>query len=397
MKTFLAVIAIALTVLISGCVTEPVCGDGSCDTGECFKSCPSDCEVPIPPEPPEQYTYTYEAKFEPPEGRILHGMGQFSGGNEDYIEMLVDGLKPASSLKFISVGKGTRPWDSMKDSVRNYFGYEYSEGRIPSLEMHMFDVEKKYSGSSEEYFAIDDEVAQTDKYDSKIRDIAQIAKKHGKPIFMRIGGEFSGSWNGYHPYEYPKAFRKAVDIFREEGADNVAFIWCYMPSAPGDFDEKNAQGEWKWFPGDDVIDWYSIDVFKASHFSGPLTVGNGLTANGKTDKFLKMAEEHGKPVILAETSAASVNMTDDYQDGVSDWNQYFVPFFEFVEKYPVIKGFHYINYNWPETPHYGEQGWMQASININSYISQKYKEELEKDKYLHTDEIGKLKDHWKYK
>ena len=60
-------------------------------------------------------------------------------------------------------------------------------------------------------FGIDHEVASTSRFDERIEDLARIVKEFGKPVIVRIGGEFNGRWNGYHPYAYPKAFRKIVD------------------------------------------------------------------------------------------------------------------------------------------------------------------------------------------
>jgi len=390
MKTFLAVIAIALTVLISGCITEPVCGDGKCESGESFESCPSDCESP--------YTYTYGAKFEPPEGKIIHAMGNWEEGNNDYLGLLDNSLYPASTLSywgsFIDCGdECVRPWSFYEQSIKKALATESAAGRIPHLNFG-FGGDKE-DIETDPYFALDEEIANTNKHDQLIKKYAKIVADYKKPVFVRIGFEFEGFWNGYQPYEYPKAFRKAVNIFREEGADNAAFVWCFT-GATNDFDEKNAQGEWKWFPGDDVIDWYSIDIFRSDDFTGPLTKDGESTTYGNLDRFLKMAASHGKPVILAETSAINVDITSSQQDGEKDWNTWFVPYFGLMEKYPQIKAFHYINVDWTDTP-WDEQGWQQANIKVNPYISQKFVEEISEEKYLHVDEVGKLKDHWKYK
>lgn len=133
---------------------------------------------------------------------------------------------------------------------------------------------------------------------------------------LRIGGEFSGNWNGYHPYEYPKAFRKIVMTARASGADNIAFIWCYEPAAPDDFDAKNAAGEWKWFPGNDVIDWYSIDLFAAHDISGPTSAHSALSPFGRTPKFFDMAAAAQKPVVIAESSPEAYNLA---LGGTTSW------------------------------------------------------------------------------
>ena len=163
------------------------------------------------------------------------------------------------------------------------------------------------------HFGIDHEVASGSRYDSRLEDLARIVREFGKPVTVRIGGEFSGWWNGYHPYAYPKAFRKIVAMFRAAKVDNAAFVWCYEPAAPGDFDERNEAGEYRWFPGADVIDWFSIDWFNREDFTGPLTGGRRggeLTAHGRTQKFLDMAATYRKPVMIAESGPARYDLSD---------------------------------------------------------------------------------------
>jgi hypothetical protein len=63
------------------------------------------------------------------------------------------------------------------------------------------------------------------QYDDKIRRLARAYKNLKQDIFLRIGYEFNGPWNGYNPTAYINAYRRVVDIFRAEGVTNVAFVW----------------------------------------------------------------------------------------------------------------------------------------------------------------------------
>lgn len=169
-------------------------------------------------------------------------------------------------------------------------------------------------------------------------------------MLLRIGGEFSGWWNGYHPYEYPKAFRKIVTMFRAAGASNVAFVWCYEPAAPGDFAATNPGGEPKWYPGSDVVDWFSIDLFTKSDVSGPLTSHGALTPFGKTTAFLDFAVASGKPAVIAESAPSYYDLGDPVAAAAA-WTEWFTP----------------------------------------------YVAELAKAKYLHAGELSQLKDYGLYK
>ncbi len=205
-------------------------------------------------------SYTYGAKFEPPDGRVVHAMGQWEQYNTKLLPLLPVELRPAAKLIFIEIGDTPRGWrpEGIRAMMRRYD----EEGFIPSLDIAPRGNQPGQAvlaTRADPRFGIDHEVASTSRFDGRIQDLARIVKEFGKPVIVRIGGEFNGWWNGYHPYAYPKAFRKIVALFRAAQADNAAFVWCYEPAAAGDFDERNNAGEYKWFPGDDVIDWFSID------------------------------------------------------------------------------------------------------------------------------------------
>jgi hypothetical protein len=334
-------------------------------------------------------TYLYGAKFEPPRGRILHGMGQWLDGNASYVRMLGDpAIMPASELHFAAVGDWPRPWDHRLEVFRQELAKDKAEGRFPHLDIGLFEIDS----ATRHEKGIDHIIATTDRYDSRIRDLALVLHDLGGPAFVRIGGEFSGEWSDYHAYEYPKAYRKIVQIFREEGADNCAFVWCYEPSCPDDFDVQDTRGP-RWFPGDDVIDWFGLDIFETSEFapgSGARSSANSVAKAARAERFLAMAREHGKPVILAECSPARQELTPDLEDGRRDWNEWFGPFIQFMHDHPEIEAFHYINYNWSKGGSLAESGWKDARIELNSYISKKWIAELHKPEYLHAPDVALL-------
>jgi hypothetical protein len=218
----------------------------------------------------------------------------------------------------------------------------------------------------------------------------QVAKNYKQPLMIRIGGEFSGWWNGYHPYDYPRAFRKIVALFRAAGVENAAFVWCYEPAASEDFDAKDLLGNWKWYPGPDVVDWFSIDLFATWDISGALLGHSGvLTAYGKTLKFLDMAVATSKPVIIAESSPQAYDLGVAAQ---AAWDGWFTPYFHLISVRPEIKWFHYINYDWTKSSYYGASGWKNNDLSVSAALAALYGAELAKAKYLHAGELGVLKD-----
>jgi hypothetical protein len=338
----------------------------------------------LPPGPP---TYRYGAKFEPPDGRILHGMGQWLVGNRDYLEALDDpALAPAAVLHYMYLGDWVRPWETFLDKGYAQFRTHVEAGRMLhfSINLQTMDLETR------QIMPIDRDLTRPSRYDGHVRDVAMMVRKVGAPMFVRIGPEFSGVWSGYSPGYYPLAYRRIVEIFREEGADNAAFVWCWEASCPPDFDEQD-DGAWRWYPGDDVVDWFGLDVFGASAFSRQAPRQGQESKFDSTQRFLAMAERHGKPVLVSESSAVRVDITPEPADGPADWAAWFEPYFAFLAANPVIKGFHYINHDWNIGGSSEANGWGVSDISRNAWLARRYAEELRDPIYLHSAELPLLR------
>ncbi|MBM3985944.1 MAG: hypothetical protein FJ296_09700 [Planctomycetes bacterium] len=337
----------------------------------------------LPPGPP---TYRYGAKFEPPDGRILHGMGQWLDGNRNYVEALDDpALAPAAALYFMHLGDWVRPWEAFLDTGYEMFRTHVDEGRMLHLSLGLYGLDQQLRRK----VAIDRDLARPSRYDEHVRDVAILVRKLGVPTFVRIGYEFNGPWNGYSPGYYPLAFRRIVEIFREEGVRNAAFVWCWEASSPADFDELD-EGAWRWYPGDDVVDWFGLDLFKATNFT-PQTPGRSVSSGfPDTLRFLAMAEKHRKPVMVAESSASMVEITAQEADGRRDWTAWFEPFFAFLAANPAIKAFHYINHDWKGSTAAESNGWKDADISHNAWLARRYANEMRDPLYLHVGELPLL-------
>jgi hypothetical protein len=313
------------------------------------------------------------ALLEPEDGLVYHGIQTmtFGGSVDNYLNALNDDrIQPAVRGIFFSI-PGTRgPEKSLKE-LGKFFEMADSVGYIPEISLFLVsDV------------ATDSIIAVSDEYDWIIDSIAALSKDYGKRMFLRIGGEFNGDWNGYHPYYYVDMFRKIVDKFAEKDfRDSIAVNWCYEPDAGNDFDSVDVKGA-LWYPGDEYVDWFGLDVFDSEHFNKSLPDYDrrGITRKGKSERFLAMARTKQKPVFLSETSAKGINISEDSQDGKNDWNAWFAKFWEFIAAHTEIKGYCYINTNWPEGAY---PGWGDARIENSNYITDKYREEMKNPKYIH--------------
>jgi hypothetical protein len=334
----------------------------------------------LPQGPP---TYSYGAKFEPPDGRVLHGMGNWITGNLNYLAALGDpALEPAASTYFVAVGDWPRPWETQVGRMAKQLATEVEQGRMLHVGIEFWGID----GATNQQVPVDVIIARGSKYDDHIRDLARTIRDMRAPTFVRLGAEFSGAWTGYSPLEYPKAFRRTVEIFREEQVDNAAFVWCWEPAAPGDFDERE-QGAWRWYPGDDVVDWFGIDLYNHAAFEEGNARSAGSTMQRNLLRFLDMAEQHGKPVLIGESGAVTVGITPDAEDGRRDWDTWFEPYFRFIAAHPSIKAFFYDNSDWKHDRTAQSNGWKDGDIAHNDYIAARYAQEMRDPMYLHKREL----------
>jgi len=316
--------------------------------------------------------------LEPPDGRTYHGTQTVFGGHVGYLAALGDStIFPAVRGHFLSV-PGTRPPAMTFNGLRSYLASADSVGFIPEVSLFLVTSNESPTG------ATDSVIAVSTLYDAFIDSIVAISRSHNQRMFVRIGGEFNGWWNGggYHPYYYVTAFQKIADRYAAQGfRDSIATVWCYEPDGPNDFDSVGALGP-LWYPGDAYVDWFGLDVFDAEHFDQDLPdYRNGvITKKGKSERFLAMARDKGKPVYLNETSAKGVTITADSLDSVHDWNAWFAKFWTFMDNHVEIKGFNYIDQDWEHT---GYPGWGDARIENSPYITSWYREEMRRPKYIH--------------
>lgn len=324
-------------------------------------------------------------------------MGQWEVFNPKYTALLGPQSQPASELIFLAIGDTIRPWDPGKIAAR--IAGIGGAGRIPLADIGLRGNQPtaaELAKLPDPLFGIDHEVANGTRWDVRLLDLANVFAAYRKPALVRIGGEFNGWWNGYHPYEFPKAFRKIVSLFRAAGALNVAFVWCYEPAGPGDFADQNASGGYKWYPGDDVVDWFSIDLFAVADISGP-TSGHGILTNyGRTLSFLDFAVAKARPVVIAESAPFEFNLAEP-AEAAQSWTKWFTPYFDLITQHPEVKWFTYINFDWTISSYYVASGWKNNDMSQSPSLATRYAAELAKPKYLHAGAISLLKDFGLYK
>ncbi len=193
-------------------------------------------------------------------------------------------------------------------------------------------------------------------YDREIKKMLENYKSVNLPIFLRIGYEFDGEWNGYEPLPYKKAYRRIVDKFRENNVENVAFVWnTYTCSNDKMYD---------WYPdnpdtyekdGDSYVDWFSY---------------NTLSPDFDASWFMEQAAAHNKPVMIGESSYAIVDASYSFKNWIND-------FFKAIYSHGV-KGYQYINWEWQVYPQNTNwTSWMNGRFTGDSSLVDIYNGQME--------------------
>ncbi|MGN6700450.1 MAG: glycoside hydrolase family 26 protein, partial [Thermomicrobiales bacterium] len=97
------------------------------------------------------------------------------------------------------------------------------------------------------------------EYDPYIRHWARDAAAWHKPFYLRFAPEMNGDWYPWAPRvsgntaaEYVATWRHVHDIFREEGATNVRWVWS--PNVADAYTTPFAEV----YPGDNYVDWIAL-------------------------------------------------------------------------------------------------------------------------------------------
>ena len=96
------------------------------------------------------------------------------------------------------------------------------------------------------------------RFDAHVRRWARDLAAYGETVRLRFAHEMNGNWypwsetaNGNAPGEFAEAWRHVWNIFQEEGADNVEWVW-----SPVALQIKDGE-----YPGDEYVDRLGLSGF----------------------------------------------------------------------------------------------------------------------------------------
>ena len=274
-------------------------------------------------------------------GQELGAVGGFPGDHDqgyvDYVGMPA-GVTVYTDLRFPLSLQGSVDFGSGDLCGPCYLDNPAFDGTMMAIGLYMVgDLPNVVSGAR----------------DANIKLLGDFIKRAARPVLLRIGYEFDGSWNGYDPALYVQAFRRIMDRLRGQGVTNVAAVW----QSSGYTTNKSTL--LRWYPGDEYVDWVAYSYFKQSNPSG------GMMA---------IARERAKPVMIAE---ATPQRNLSLGDPIVHWDAWFAPFFAHVHaNADVIKAVAYINTRWFDQPAWGA-GWGDSRVQIRPEIKARWIAEMQ--------------------
>jgi mannan endo-1,4-beta-mannosidase len=130
-------------------------------------------------------------------------------------------------------------------------------------------------------------------YDDYLRSYADSVRNFGHDVVIGFGHEMNANWYswGYMhtpPSTFVAAWRHIVTLFRDEGADNVTWVWTIQA------DETGTGPIASWWPGAQYVSWVGIDGY---YYRPSDTFASVF---GKTIKQVRTFTK--LPVLLSETA-----------------------------------------------------------------------------------------------
>jgi hypothetical protein len=157
-------------------------------------------------------------------------------------------------------------------------------------------------------------------FDEDLKAWARSAKEFKTPLLAEYGTEVNGRWfpwngvwnggAGLGPEKFKAAYRRIIQLSRDEGADNVC--WVFHVNYNDDPNEEWNQLE-NYYPGETWIDWVGISVYGAQKPSGEAAVSFRQLMDAVYPRLAELAPD--KPVAVVEFGVTALNK----QINQADW------------------------------------------------------------------------------
>lgn len=291
-------------------------------------------------------------KFAPDDGKKMLILGQdlgSVGGLDNYTNGYVDnisehipaGVTSYTSLPSLSGLTSLANWGAGDVRAQSYLEDETFENTFIVIGLYLVNQLPSIINGT---------------HNNSIRQLASWCKGQDRPVYLRIGYEFDGSWNNYNPDQFKNAWKHIVHIFDEEQVKNVAYVWQSAGINTNNID--------RWYPGDEYVNWMGY-----SYFMG-WNPGQSIRT---------FAEERDKPIMIAE---ATPRRDLKEEPGESHWLVWYSKLFDAIYSNDRIKALAYINANWDAQPMWAGQGWGDSRIEVSEYVEEQWLIEMAKEPWV---------------
>jgi Glycosyl hydrolase family 26 len=213
---------------------------------------------------------------------------------------------PAKAASYLGAFEPTSP-----KSYRKVSRFAKAIGREPNLVLYFngwsvpfqsrFVDEARANGAVPVIQLDPDTVSLADiaagKYDAYVRSYATAVRSYGHPVVVGFGHEMNGWWFrwGYRhtsPAVFVAAWRHIVNVFRQQDADNVTWLWTINIVDP----RRGIRAPGPWWPGSSYVTWVGIDgYYRRSSWMFASLFGPTINAVRKLTL---------DPILISETAAA---------------------------------------------------------------------------------------------
>jgi hypothetical protein len=158
---------------------------------------------------------------------------------------------PAAVYGWYQAWQGSPPFDAARATAAA------DRGALPMLTWEPWDPA---AGAHQPAYALA-RIADG-SYDGYVAAFARQVRDWGRPLALRFLHELNADtypWgapvNGNRAADAVAAFRHVREVFRQQGADRVSWVWCVNVPAPGYAPIEPL------YPGDDAVDWVAVDGY----------------------------------------------------------------------------------------------------------------------------------------
>lgn len=312
----------------------------------------------------------FNVKIIAPKDGVYHGANPGFGGTEDQVTTEIISNYDKVSGKKIAWAYFSNNWDDdikfPEEAVRTIDNLDI----VPFI--RMMPRSDFNQGDSDPVYTL--QAIIDGNFDDSLIEWAKDAKRTNIPLMIEFGTEVNGDWfpwsgifNGGGetdeygdpeiadgPERFRDAYRHIIDLFRNEGANNITWVFHVIPSFEAD-DTSSSQEAWNnvtnYYPGHDYIDWIGTSVY-------------GSTEPGKEWKaFADIMDTAYKELESISTTKPfailELGIIEDPEMGnKSEWLENALQLVK-DESYPRIKAISYWNEKW-------EHGDNTIDLTINS-------------------------------